>query len=165
MKMFFNIIFYRFYTFLKAEYNAMYFVVLLITLNLGSFYGYYQCLVNHSSSIVPPKLGTLTIGALLCVIGYFIFIHKNKYKEICQKVEGYHAFSSNKVTTITLLYILVTIIFWAGLIFLDCSKWNIKFLMSLIDITTPQQGWFFYALLPSPDKGWLVYNRFINIII
>lgn len=121
MRAFFYVVFYKFYTLLKAEYNAMYLLMMLITLNLGSLYGYYQCLINHSNNIVPLKIITISTVALLCLIGYFTFIRGSKYSTICRIVEESEVYKKGKVGMITFLYVLVTIAFLSGLIFLDCK--------------------------------------------
>jgi preprotein translocase subunit SecG len=99
--------------------SAMYFLSLFILINILSIYGLVAKVFLGYSSTLPQinKIFYILFLAIIVLIVYLLFVRNKKYLAIASRFEEKDNFSKRKTNTITVTYIIVTILFLFALAF------------------------------------------------
>jgi F0F1-type ATP synthase membrane subunit a len=99
--------------------SAMYFLSLFVFINILSLYGIIaKGLLKYSSSIPQiSKIYYILFLAIIVFIVYILYVQRNKYLIITSKFEKTSDFNKRKANTITVGYIIITIVLSLALAF------------------------------------------------
>jgi hypothetical protein len=130
MRVFFTILFFKFFQFSKSIGNAdddsyafksVAILSMFLSINFFSLVAYYKCWIKHDNEIQLSRsyeaLCTLAIGILV----YLIFYTNQKYERHFEKVIQQSRFKGRQGSWLTIFYLIASIVFLASIIWLKCK--------------------------------------------
>lgn len=115
MKRYIEIIFCRIISVLKDETSVLVLLSAFLSINVLTLIGFVKIIFLKSSHILIPRVYQLLIYIGIGSVNYYHVIYRKKYQTICEKSpdNNLRVFGNRLV----LVYIILTIVFLAGLIF------------------------------------------------